>query len=132
MGQLKLNTDAAIDVVGRRTEIGVVIRDHSGFVMASSSQRIDVGYTVTPQLSQRWYLFFEVSISQQIQAWDLWLWSLMPWEFYLMSMLLRLFMLMVACGLAKYALTLDEDLFWMEEYPPCARDVVLADDHFVL
>ncbi|KAK3221342.1 hypothetical protein Dsin_008367 [Dipteronia sinensis] len=40
MGQQKLNSDAAIDVVGRRTGIRVVIRDHSDFVMA-----IDVGYT---------------------------------------------------------------------------------------
>ncbi|KAK3198024.1 hypothetical protein Dsin_021439 [Dipteronia sinensis] len=44
-GQLKINTDATVDVEGKKIGIGVVIREHTGFVMASCAQKIDVGYS---------------------------------------------------------------------------------------
>ncbi|KAK2656458.1 hypothetical protein Ddye_009510 [Dipteronia dyeriana] len=46
----KINTDVAIDVAGQMIGIGIVIRDVTGFVMASSSQRIIA--TFTPQVAE--------------------------------------------------------------------------------
>ncbi|KAK3210787.1 hypothetical protein Dsin_015493 [Dipteronia sinensis] len=41
LGKYKINCDAAIDVVGRLVGFRIVIRDSEGFVMASSSLRIE-------------------------------------------------------------------------------------------
>ncbi|KAK3227196.1 hypothetical protein Dsin_007058 [Dipteronia sinensis] len=46
----KINTDAAVDRVREVIEIGIVIRDEAGLVMASSSQRITT--TFTPQVAE--------------------------------------------------------------------------------
>ncbi|TXG69511.1 hypothetical protein EZV62_004446 [Acer yangbiense] len=45
IGQLKINSDVAVDVLGKKIGIGIVIRDHTGFVMASCAQKINVGYS---------------------------------------------------------------------------------------
>ncbi|KAK2658982.1 hypothetical protein Ddye_005515 [Dipteronia dyeriana] len=42
----KINTDAAVAVGGGRVGIGIIIRDFTGNVMASSSQPVRVGYFV--------------------------------------------------------------------------------------
>ena len=49
-GLLKLNTDAAIDARNQCVGLGMVIRDHSGSVIASGCQRIVVRFT--PQVAE--------------------------------------------------------------------------------
>ncbi|KAK2652270.1 hypothetical protein Ddye_012126 [Dipteronia dyeriana] len=46
----KINTDAAMDVDRQGISVGVVIRDHQGFVMDSSSQWIEACYS--PQVAE--------------------------------------------------------------------------------
>ena len=48
-GLFKINCDAFIDLVGQIVRVGIVICDETGFVMASSSQRITAIYT--PQVA---------------------------------------------------------------------------------
>ena len=42
----QLNSDATVDVVVRKIGIGIVIHDHSGFVMVSCFQKVDASYSL--------------------------------------------------------------------------------------
>ncbi|KAK2661753.1 hypothetical protein Ddye_000327 [Dipteronia dyeriana] len=46
VGLVKVNTDAAIDVIRKRIGIGIIIRDSNRVVMASRSRIIFVGYSL--------------------------------------------------------------------------------------
>ncbi|KAK2636646.1 hypothetical protein Ddye_031438 [Dipteronia dyeriana] len=46
----KMNTDTAIDNVGRKVGIGIIFRDSKGNVLSSCSQKILAGYT--PQVTE--------------------------------------------------------------------------------
>ncbi|KAK3224148.1 hypothetical protein Dsin_011173 [Dipteronia sinensis] len=49
-GTYKLNIDAALEVQHLPVGLGTVIRDHMGFVMASSAQRVEANFT--PQIAE--------------------------------------------------------------------------------
>ncbi|KAK3225096.1 hypothetical protein Dsin_004958 [Dipteronia sinensis] len=54
-GVCKLNTDAALDVRLLRTGLGMVIRDHASFIMASKTQRLEANYS--PQVAEAMAIF---------------------------------------------------------------------------
>ncbi|KAK3229148.1 hypothetical protein Dsin_001029 [Dipteronia sinensis] len=45
-GMFKINCDAAIDATGRLVGFGIGIRNSNGFVLASSSQRIEATFSL--------------------------------------------------------------------------------------
>ncbi|KAK3187896.1 hypothetical protein Dsin_027457 [Dipteronia sinensis] len=152
-GCYKINCDVVVDVEEGFIGIGVAVRDSTGFVMASSSQRITTTYS--SQVAET------VAITRGLQfAKDS---GLLPcvlesdaavvvkWindeshldsecgglildileliscmNGVLVNFVLRLAN-QVAHGLAQNGLVCAEDAFWMEEFPGYVRGVVIAD-----
>ena len=50
LGSYKINSDAALDMVGHTVGVGVVIRNSDGLVMASNSQ--EIATTFSPQVAE--------------------------------------------------------------------------------
>ncbi|KAK0602442.1 hypothetical protein LWI29_033421 [Acer saccharum] len=149
----KINCDAAMDSVGGRIGFGVVIRDHLGFVLASCSQVMAASFGAAMAETMAIYrgLLFSrdcglgpchlesdaVVIVKRINEGS----HLdSESEGILAEISSRLSNLKVrsvnhvprlancvAHGLAKFALKVVDDLFWMEDYPPCVRKAVLLD-----
>ncbi|KAK2633818.1 hypothetical protein Ddye_028610 [Dipteronia dyeriana] len=59
----KINCDAAIDVIGRLVGFGIVTCDSEGFVMASSSQKIEASFS--PQIEEATTILRDLQL-----AWD--------------------------------------------------------------
>ncbi|KAK3188891.1 hypothetical protein Dsin_028452 [Dipteronia sinensis] len=55
IGQLKMNTDAALDAESGRVGVGITIRNHLGEVMASSAQSVEAGHS--PQVAEALAIF---------------------------------------------------------------------------
>ncbi|KAK3230173.1 hypothetical protein Dsin_002054 [Dipteronia sinensis] len=153
MGYFKVNTNAAVDVVSGKVGIGMVIRDHLREVLASGSQPIMVG--LSPDIAEahviyRGLIFAKDSgllpcmVESDPQVVD----KLINWCDIPISDIgtlisdIRFFggchsncrivfpprkTNMVAHNLAKFGLTIDDDLFSMEEIPRCVASIVLGD-----
>ncbi|KAK3218996.1 hypothetical protein Dsin_012966 [Dipteronia sinensis] len=148
-GVFKLNTDAALDVRLLRTGLGMVIRDHTGFVMASWAQRLEANYS--PLVAEAMAIFRGITFAVEaglvpivvesdalavvnlINAGDQ-----IHAEIGLVVCDIRNLLKSIECGqvvfvfrmvnvvahlLAKLALSLDEGRFWIEEYPLCVETV---------
>ncbi|KAK3230415.1 hypothetical protein Dsin_002296 [Dipteronia sinensis] len=152
-GMYKINCDAAIGSADRLVGFGIVIRDSEGFVMASSSQRIEASFT--PQVAEA------LAISRGLQlAIDTGLhpcriasdakivvdWinsgevlcseignviadisTLLENEHCVSINFVSRKVNQVAHVLAKNGLVCAEDLFWLEEFPSCVGSLVAAE-----
>ncbi|KAK3206532.1 hypothetical protein Dsin_020578 [Dipteronia sinensis] len=145
-GTYKINTDAAFDGVGQVIGIGIVIQDESGnVIMASSSQRIIATYS--PQVAEAvavlrgLQLACDTGLAPVVAETDAAVvakWISEKTQLYsevglVIADILTLVHSMRCCSvdyvprkanqvahlLAKMALSNLEDLYWMEDSPPC-------------
>jgi ribonuclease HI len=149
----KINCDAAVDVLAGVIGIGVAIRDSSGFVLASCSVRVSGFFdaNMAEILAIRRGLVFsrECGLAPCVLESDAavavrWVTEgshLESANGLILSEIASLVSSLsvisvshvprvantVAYGLAKFALTNDDDLFWMEDFPPCVRREVQLD-----
>ncbi|KAK2644115.1 hypothetical protein Ddye_019310 [Dipteronia dyeriana] len=107
LGVFKINTDATIDVAKMRTGIGIIARDSSGAVMASSAQMVRVNYEL--QIAEAIAILRGVQFALEAG-------SFVPRKTN-----------MVAHCLTKEGLLSESDVFWFEEVPQCASPTVLGD-----
>ncbi|KAK3194881.1 hypothetical protein Dsin_026191 [Dipteronia sinensis] len=154
-GVFKVNCDASIDVKGGRIGFGLVIRDTSGFVMVASSQVIVGNFNA--QVAEASAILRGIQLSKDcgfspcIFEFDAevvirWINSSSHLESVCGAILSDIHFLnsemvgacfdyvsrqgnQIAHLLAKNALLLSEDRYWMEEYPYCVAKAVHVDMH---
>ncbi|KAK3205554.1 hypothetical protein Dsin_019600 [Dipteronia sinensis] len=121
-GFYKVNINASLDVANHGIGIGLVIRDHQGFVMASSSQRLEVCFS--PQIAEA------MAIKRGIQfAFDTGL-VLVVVESDALSVVKMVNagrQILLPTLFSKLALKSSEDLFWLETYPLSVEEYVMGD-----
>ncbi|KAK3218059.1 hypothetical protein Dsin_012029 [Dipteronia sinensis] len=61
LGRFKLNCNSAIDKLGRYVGVGIVIRDCDGYVVASSTQRIQATYN--PQVAEAIAIYRDILLA---------------------------------------------------------------------
>ncbi|TXG66806.1 hypothetical protein EZV62_008081 [Acer yangbiense] len=115
----RVNGRGTLNIAGGRTGLGVVIRDCSGFVLASCSLNMSAGFDAT--LAETMAIFRGLIFIRDRGLAPCCLES--DVAVVSVSHVPRLAN-NVAHGLAKYALKVVDDLFWIEDYPPCVRKVV--------
>ncbi|KAK3222758.1 hypothetical protein Dsin_009783 [Dipteronia sinensis] len=152
-GFYKFNTDATINKYGECVGLGIVIRDSPGFVMAASSQRIVVNYS--PQVAEALVIkqellfardcgLFPVEIESNAAVVVGWIkdgsqacsdicliitdiCAQLPYLCCTAVEYVSRKANQVAHFLVKYALSIDNNCFWLEEYPLYIRHYVMAD-----
>ncbi|KAK3211757.1 hypothetical protein Dsin_016463 [Dipteronia sinensis] len=149
----KINCDAAINEKEGGISLGIVIRDHSGAVMASCSLTLAAFFdanTAETMAIYRGLIFsrdcglFPCVIESDAAAVVKWINENSHRDSISGNILAEISALVsslhvisvshiprlannVAHGLAKSALMVVEDRFWMEEFPPCVRRAVQLD-----
>ena len=149
----KVNCDAALDLARCRVGCGVVIRNAEGLVMAASSQRLVASFP--PHIAEASAIRVGIQLAIDTGLNPITVESdaavVVNWingELDLLSEVGTIitdikYLLhqiqcvavtfvprlanMVAHCLAKFALSCDEDRFWLEDDPPCVSHIVLAD-----
>ena len=152
-GIYKINCDAGINVVGRLVGVGIVIHDSEGFVMASSSQKIEA--TFSPQVVEAVAIYRGLQLAIDIGLTPCKIKSdaevIVGWincKNYLCSEIgvviddIHLLLEQVRCVsvnfvprkanqvahvLAKNGFSFIEDTVWLEEFPPCVSSLVSVD-----
>ncbi|KAK3198084.1 hypothetical protein Dsin_021499 [Dipteronia sinensis] len=149
-GDYKANCDAVVDRRGNCVGFGTVIRDSTGAVLASCSQIMEANFSikVAKLVAIRKCLLFyvdspcviesdEATVVKWINDGDRWNSDCDIILYDISTMISNLHGVTVrhvrkrfnkaAHALAKNALGISEDAFWMEEYPDCISKVVHAD-----
>ncbi|KAK3212813.1 hypothetical protein Dsin_017519 [Dipteronia sinensis] len=150
VGMLKLNTDVAIDVQNQRVGLGMVIRDDLGMVLAASTQKIRTYFSLPVAEAMtilRGTIFLKnsglepiviesdalgvvqmINSATKVSADIGLIIEDIRDRLHEMSGSRVVFAYRnvneVAHNLSKMALTIVEDLFWMESYPPCVERFV--------
>ncbi|KAK2651128.1 hypothetical protein Ddye_018617 [Dipteronia dyeriana] len=153
LGRLKINTDTAIDVAKKRVGIGIIVRDSTGAVMASSSQQVKASYD--PHTVESLAIYKGLQFALESGFWNCVLESdaqvvvnLINSNSYVSSDvgviiqdILGLLVKFTECNvgfvprranltahcLVKLGLNSETELFWLEEVPPSVLPVVLGD-----
>ncbi|KAK2654369.1 hypothetical protein Ddye_014225 [Dipteronia dyeriana] len=151
VGEYKVNTDAAINVVGGVTRIGLIIRDSGGSVFLTSAQSIC--HCSKPQIVDALAIYKGILLAGDSSFIPLCIESDAQVVVYLLNSLsdplseiglilkdIRLLLEDSPCcsvkfvsrlsnmavhGHAKFGLSIETDLFWMEETPPVIVQAVL-------
>ncbi|KAK0602913.1 hypothetical protein LWI29_038208 [Acer saccharum] len=153
MGVYKANCDARVDKNRGLTGIGIVIRDSNGEVFASCVQSFEANLSTKAAKSMAFarsiqfvlYCGLEPCIFEADDATIVkWIkdgshrtseYGLLLEDISNLSMKLRMVNFdyvprcanVVAKGLAKHALEINSDIYWMEEFPEYIKDLVKAD-----
>ena len=150
-GCYKINCDAAINVAERLVGFGIVIRNSEGLVMASSSQKLEA--TFSPQVGEvesihrglaRDSGLVPCRIDSDAEVVVGWITSQVCLCSDVGSIISDICVLLkymhcnsvnfdprkanqIAHVLAKNGLSCVEDMFWLEDFPPCVSTFVVAD-----
>ncbi|KAK3198821.1 hypothetical protein Dsin_022236 [Dipteronia sinensis] len=152
-GLYKINCDAAIDLAGCLVGCGVVIRNEEGLIMAASSQRMMASFP--PHIAEATAILCGIQLAidsglnpvivesdaavvvEWINGGDI-LYS----EIGVIISNIKNLLQQIHCAavafvprsanqvahcLAKYALSCNEDRYWLEEVPICANKLVVAE-----
>ncbi|KAK3206766.1 hypothetical protein Dsin_020812 [Dipteronia sinensis] len=149
----KINCETAINEKEGRIGLGIVIRDHSGAVMASCFLTLAAFFDANTAETMAIYKglifsrdcgIFPCVIESDAAVVVKWINEDSHWDSISGNILVEISALVsglhvisvshiprlannVAHGLAKSALMVVEDRFWMEEFPPCGRRAVQLD-----
>ena len=149
----KINCDAALSGSSSLAGVGIVIRDHCGMVMVASSQKFVA--TFTPQVAEAMAILqslqlaidsglFPCCVESDAKVVVDWINSNKVLFSDIGSVIsdIRRLCLQARCGsflfvprkanqivhvLAKNSLSCDEDMFWLEEFPPCVGSLVAVE-----
>ncbi|KAK2662526.1 hypothetical protein Ddye_001100 [Dipteronia dyeriana] len=154
----KINCDATINVVGCLVGFGIIICNSEGLVMASSSQNITASFS--PQAAEAEAIrrgmlmaivagLFPCLLESYAEVGVDWINSVIPLcseigviimdiqnllklDLYILINFVPRNANLIAHVLAKNGLSSVEDMFWLEEFPPCVSSLVSAECHLCL